>query len=299
MHAPVPVRRLSLGAVLALAAGCATFEEGARRDTLTSEVGVYPPPPAGLARARVGVPPMRVTSAWGQEANLDGLASDQATTLLHQSARFSVVERTQLQKLLDEQNLEGIVRAGELARPGQVRGVDYLLLGKVDNLRVKKEKGGGGISGVPLIGGGFQKGSVKITTECGVDLRLVDPTTGEISAAHFGEFLRTDSADLLGVSILGIGYESDADIQISDDDKGKILRLALDDALRKMLPQIDQALLARAPAAAAPGSSAAPGAAPAAGAPPAEAGPKFCSACGEGLAAGAKFCAKCGAAVPR
>jgi curli biogenesis system outer membrane secretion channel CsgG len=293
MVAPVPIRLLGYGAVLALAAGCATFEEGARRDTLTSEVGVYPPPPAGLTRARVGVPPMRVTSAWGQEANLDGLASDQATTLLHQSARFSVVERTQLQKLLDEQNLEGIVRAGELARPGQVRGVDYLLLGKVDNLRVKREKGGGGLSGIPVIGGGFEKGTVKITTECGVDLRLVDPTTGEICAAHFGEFLRTDSADLLGISILGIGYEADADIQISEDDKGKILRLALDDALRKMLPQIDQALLARAPA------PAAPGAAPAAGAAPAEPGPKFCSACGGGLEAGAKFCAKCGAAVQR
>jgi len=38
------------------------------------------------------------------------------TTLLDNSERFSVIERAQLQKLLDEQNLAGVVQPGEMAR---------------------------------------------------------------------------------------------------------------------------------------------------------------------------------------
>src|SRR5438309_2030394 len=136
-------------------AGCAHTSETAQRDTMTADVGRYSSPPAGVNKPRVGVPPFKVTTAGGfggGGADLNDLAADQMNTLLYKTGRFDVIERTQLQKLLDEQNMEGIVKPGELARPGQVRGVDYLLLGRVTNLRVKRDdtrKGAnlGGIGG--------------------------------------------------------------------------------------------------------------------------------------------------------
>jgi curli biogenesis system outer membrane secretion channel CsgG len=129
-----------------------------------------------------------------------------------------------------------------------VRGVDYLLVGKVTNLRVKKEKTGNNfgfaqVTGALNLGGADVKNNqTVITTECGVDLRLVDPSNGELLTSMFSDFKRTDSAKSMGVSILGANAESNADIQLSEDDKGQILRLALDDTIKKMLPKLDKKL---------------------------------------------------------
>lgn len=305
--------------------GCSSSHESASRDTLTENVGKYSPAPQGVNKPRVGVPPFNVQTAGGISNNgdLNSLAADQMTTLLDQSDRFRVIERAQLQKLLDEQNLEGIVKPGELAKPGQVRGVDYLLIGKVTNLRVKRENKGNEF-GLAQVGGGLinmggadvKNKETVITTECGVDIRLVDPTTGETMphTSNFSEYKKTDSAKSMGLAILGANAESNADIQLSEDDKGKILRLALDDALRKALPQIDQFLRNQPPktSSAAPSDNTAAGnpAAPASpvsnsstnGVPPAPSSPspeaaaakKFCPNCGAPNDPNAKFCAKCG-----
>ncbi|HZL38039.1 MAG TPA: CsgG/HfaB family protein [Tepidisphaeraceae bacterium] len=306
--------------------GCSSSKESASRDKLTASVGQYPAAPQGVNKPRVGVPAFAVTTGAGMsgEANLDGLAADQMTTLLGMSNRFHVIERAQLQKLIDEQNLEGIVKPGELAKQGQVRGVDFLLLGKVTNLRVKREQKGNEF-GVAQVGGLFNVGgadiknnSTVITTECGVDIRLVNPTTGETFAPNFSEYKRTDSAKSMGLAILGANAQSNADVSLSEDDKGKILRLALNDALLKDLPAIDNFLRNQpatpaanfanpgvgANAAATPANNAANPAGPngasnAAGAPPAAgtvaaAGKKFCPECGTANALDAKFCSKCG-----
>jgi curli biogenesis system outer membrane secretion channel CsgG/ribosomal protein S27AE len=340
----VTVKAARTGALLAffsgllcLAIGCASRGESASRDKLTSNVGKYEAAPqTGGEKPRVGVPPFKVQTAGGirNTNNLPNLAADQMTTLLDQTSRFNVIERAQVEQLLDEQNLEGIVRPDQMAKAGQVLGVDYLLIGKVTNFRVKQDRTNsgvnlGGIGG--MVGGGkfgagnsgFDTSKQIITTECGVDIRLVDPTTGRIAASQSGEFKRTDSAGALGVSVLGVGAKSGAEVTIEEDDAGKILRLAFDDALRKMLPKVDQELAnrgksgahasrpAKAPARAAVepadaggNDNAADTTAPATKAPangatggaPAAAN-KFCPNCGEKVASTAKFCPKCGAKI--
>lgn len=290
--------------------GCGTTsKESAERDTLTEHVGVYPPAPTGIVKPRVGVPLMDVKYSGGSEKKLETLAADQMNSLLFQTGRFIMLERTQIDKVLGEQNMEGIVRPDQLAKAGQALGAQYILAGKVTNLRVKAEKSshGFGIARIPVIGvGGFdyKQKSNKITAECGVDIRLVDTTTSEIVAAHFGEFKRIDTIEAFGVDILGASAEADASLQISDDDRGKLLRLALDEALRKMIPAIDQHLVSKsaaspAPAPAAPvaPTPAAPGVQTPPAAPGAVAEKKFCSSCGKPLAPDAKFCAGCGAKV--
>jgi curli biogenesis system outer membrane secretion channel CsgG len=282
-------------------AGCASSSESAKRDVMTADVAKYPPPPPGIERPRVGVPPFQVQGTGGfAGSDVNALAADQMTTLLDHTDRFRVIERTQLEKLLDEQNLEGIVKPGELARPGQVRGVDYLLLGRVTNLRVKSERKttGFGLAQLGNIAGGadIKKKDVVITTECGVDIRLVDPTTGELMMSNFSEFNRKDNAGALGVDILGASAQADADIQISEDDKGKILRLALNDALLKSLPKIDRFLLSNPKAGPSSGGGAtgAMNAAPSGAAAP-TANKKFCAQCGKEMNATAQFCPHCGA----
>ena len=331
-----------LGGLLCFAYGCASTGESASRDKLTANTGNYAPPPAGLNddnKPKVGVPPFKVQTGGGikNTSNLPQLAADQMTTLLHRSGRFEVIERAQVEQLLDEQNMEGIVRPDQMAKAGQVLGVDYLLVGKVTNFRVKQDqtKSGlnlGGIGGA--VGGGrfgagnsgFDQKKQRITTECGVDIRLVDPTTGKTAVAHFGEFKRTDSAGALGISVLGIGASSDAEVTIEEDDAGKILRLAFDDALKKMMPEIDQKVMSKArnrpeanagrtrtvaapaeeaddegadagdDAATPPARSNAPGATNGNGGG-AAAGQKFCAECGTKVAATVKFCPKCGAKI--
>lgn len=306
------------------AGGCATSSETAGKQTLTADVGRYSPPPAGIDRPRTGVPPFETTGA-GSSKELNGIAADQLTTLAVNSERFDVIERAQLEQLLREQGLEGIVKPDELAQSGKVRGVDFLLIGKVSNLRVKAEaaKRGFGLANLHLPGGGalgafdFQRKDSTIKAECGVDLRLVDATSGQVAAAQHSDYTRTDSIGAFGVTILGVGAQADADLQIDEDNKGLILRLALDDAIREMLPKIDRFLLARGrekkasaaatspPAETTTPAGAAPAAPPAAvpagasgeeikTAPGAEVAKKFCGNCGGQLAAGAKFCPGCG-----
>lgn len=300
------IRSLGLGALAVLPAfgglaGCQTTGESAGKNELAVHVGAYPPPPPGLARPRVGVPPMAVGS--DASAGMELLAADQLATLLVRTDRFDVIERNQLQMLFDEQDLEGIVLEGELARPARVRGIDYLLIGKVTNLRTKATKTGtnsgfgkvisfatdsfsGGVGGLEI-----DSEKLEMRVDCGVDLRLVDPSSGGLLDASFSEYTRTDKASSFGIQVLGVGADADAEIEMSEDDRGLILRLAFDDALREMLPSLDRKLVARSREMQAQAQSAAVAAPATEGAPVAA----FCSRCGAKAAADAAFCGGCGA----
>ena len=200
------VRHVSVVAVLTVASmlGCASTGESGSQDKVTANVGVYSPAPSGMEKVAVGVPQFQVQAVgFGSSGRLNELAADQMSSLLHQSRRFDVIERAQLEQLLKEQNMEGIVKPGELAKPGLVQGVKYLCIGKVTNFRIKVDEaekgigttGGGFLSSITKSVGdvGYNQRDTKITTDCGVDLRFVDPTTGKVAVAHFAEFKRVDS----------------------------------------------------------------------------------------------------------
>ena len=125
----------------------------------------------------------------------------------------------------------------------------------------------------------------------------------------------------MGLTNLGANADANASIELSEDDKGKILRLALDDAMRKCLPKIDSFLrhqpdktAAEAPRnnavtpppapvnvvpptptpAPIPTPAPTPAPTPVIPAPDAAAGKKFCPDCGTANDLMAKFCSKCG-----
>ncbi len=294
-------------AALLLASACQSTSQSAGSNELAAQVGVYSPPPPGLSRPRLGIPPVAVGSSASGDMNV--LAADQLSTLMVRTDRFDVIERSQLEALLAEQDLEGIVEASEMARPAEIRGVDYLLLGRITNLRTRATRTGsnsgfgkilslgkGYLGNGGGVGGGVDIDSEKVEmkVECGVDLRLVDPSTGSVFEATSSEYTRTDKASAFGVQVLGVGADADADIQMSEDDHGLVMRLALDDAIRDMLPSLDRKLAALGRARA--GASSASGAA-ASGATAGGSAAGFCGQCGASRVADAAFCTGCGARI--
>ncbi|MCZ6690789.1 MAG: zinc ribbon domain-containing protein [Planctomycetota bacterium] len=270
------MRVLTLGLCAAMLIGCgSTTSETYSRDPMT-EIANYPPPPPDYKRVRVGIAEFddKTGSEIGEQAGV------QMETLAHRSKRFNVIDRTQLKTLLNEQGLEGIVDPAELAKPGRVRGVDYLFVGAITNFRVKtvKQKKGFDLGGLPIPGRGNRFSAVgvdtsktTVETQVGVDIKLVNTTTGEIVAKDFGEVIRQDLASAWGMRILGSGGQASNDLKIDEDSKGKILRWALDESLKKMLPDIDERFSREEL--------------------------PVCPKCKTEVAAGKKFCQKCGTSV--
>jgi curli biogenesis system outer membrane secretion channel CsgG len=265
-------RNLCILALIVLA-GCGTStSETVTRDKMP-DVGNYPPPPAGATtRLRAGV----IEFTDKTNAKVADAAGEQLETLAVSSKRFNLIDRMAMKSLIKEQSLEGIVDPSELAKSGKIRGVDYMFIGVVTNFRLMTEKTGntgGFLDRAPIIGGTvaplkIDTSKTIVTTDIGVDIKLVNTTTGEIVSKQFGEVKKELSASAWGVRIIGIGGEAKNNVQVDRDSQGKLMRYAVDEALRKMLPDIDDKI--SHPAA------------------------QVCPKCKTEFAAGSSFCTKCG-----
>ena len=245
------VLSLSLIAGAFVLGGCSSSREEGGSDEMTKNVGIYSPAPSPAWRPRVGISGFTAQNT-ENTAETAAVAADQLTTLAVSTDRFSVIERAQLDKILQEQGLAGVVKAGEVPPAGEIRGVDLLFIGKITNLRVKAEKSNSGWNLGSLGGyvGVFDINNSKsvISVECGVDIRLVNPANGEILDAVFSDYKRKDTLEAMNVGVLGYHNEAESSLKIDRDNQGKILRLAIDDAIKKLLPKLDPKLKARAPA---------------------------------------------------
>jgi curli biogenesis system outer membrane secretion channel CsgG len=263
-------RILSTFGLALVLAGCGTSNtETVSRDKMP-DVGNYPPPPAGSnTRLRAGV----VEFTDKTNAHVADAAGEQLETLAVGSKRFNLIDRMAMKTLLKEQSLEGIVDPSELAKSGKIRGVDYLFIGSVTNFALKTEKTAnqGGMFDRLVPGAAPLKidtSKTVITTDIGVDIKLVNTTTGEIVSKQFGEVKKELSASAWGVRVIGIGGDAKNNVQVDKDSQGKLMRYAVDEALRKMLPDFDDKI--SHPAAA------------------------LCPKCKTEIAANANFCTKCG-----
>lgn len=98
---------------------------------------------------------------------------------LERTGRFEVVEREQLQAILDEHslNMTGLVDPATAVTIGKLAGADFVAIGSITSLTTK-ESGGAGF-GVGAGGGGVVGGQVH-TVAAKVMLRVVDVKTGRI-----------------------------------------------------------------------------------------------------------------------
>ena len=124
---------------------------------------------------------------------LSGMLSNE----LSSSGDFRIVERSKLEKVLEEQNLaaSGRVRSGTGAKMGQVTGADYLVFGTVTAYQENTASTGGGLSfkGIGL-------GGKSSEAYLAVDLRVINTTTGDIDFSRTVEGRSKSSGVAVGVS---------------------------------------------------------------------------------------------------
>jgi curli biogenesis system outer membrane secretion channel CsgG len=115
---------------------------------------------------------------WDGRAPGDGMA-DMITTALVKSGKYVVIERQEISQVLTEQKLgqAGLVTHESAAKMGKLLGVELAVMGAVTEFGHTKKDVGGRIKGIG-IGVKSQKATV------GIDVRLVNTTSGEIIAAE-------------------------------------------------------------------------------------------------------------------
>jgi curli biogenesis system outer membrane secretion channel CsgG len=131
-------------------------------------------------------------SWWYSDVGRD--LSGMLTNELAGTGKFKVVERTKLEKVLDEQDLadSGRISKSTGAKIGKLTGAQYLVFATVSAFDQQSKGGGGGLSFK-----GISIGGKKDDAYIAVDLRVVDTTTGEIS------FSRTIEARATSYGISG------------------------------------------------------------------------------------------------
>ena len=115
---------------------------------------------------------------YGSKSVGEGM-SDMVVTELVKTGNYRVIEREQLNQLLAEQDLgqSGIVTPESAAQVGKVLGVELAVFGAITEFGYKR-----GDTGVRL--GGTKVGVGKQSAVAGLDIRLVNTSTGEIIVAE-------------------------------------------------------------------------------------------------------------------
>ncbi len=111
--------------------------------------------------------------------------ADMLVTSLVESDRFLVVERSELEAILQEQGLgqTGLVTPQSAAQVGKLLGIELMVTGSVTEFGTKKDNIGGGLGSL----GGFNVGVSTQSARAAVDIRLINVNTGEIVTAKTAE----------------------------------------------------------------------------------------------------------------
>lgn len=159
----------------------------------------------------------------------DGGASGVSDMLVNQLVRsggYTVVERSKIDAILQEQNLgaSGRVDSGTAAQIGRLLGVETVIFGSVTQMDLEKSRKGGGAFGLGA-------SSDKTNAFVQLSVRMVNTTTGEILTVADG----TGEASQGGgsVSVFGIGGGS------STSNDGKLITEATKIAIEQVVDSID------------------------------------------------------------
>jgi curli biogenesis system outer membrane secretion channel CsgG len=127
---------------------------------------------------------------WGNTYDVGTGVSNELVTALLETKKFRMVEREQVEKILNEQKLTNIIgdprTAAEL---GKIIGVKYLIMGRVTEFSIRSQ---GGNFIVP--GNSFGLAVKSTVARVAIDARMVDTSTAEIvlSVTGAGEKKQTN-----------------------------------------------------------------------------------------------------------
>lgn len=116
---------------------------------------------------------------WWNNKGVGNGVSDMLTTALVKSGNYRVIERMELDRILSEQDFgqSGRITPQSAAQIGQVLGVELAVMGSVSEFGYKKGETGGAIKG-------FGIGVSSQSATVGIDVRMVNTSTGEIITAE-------------------------------------------------------------------------------------------------------------------
>jgi curli biogenesis system outer membrane secretion channel CsgG len=186
--------------------------------------------PASLPRKRIAVLKFDPGPAATQGADLGAGLAAQLSTALLDTGQFIVVERAELASVLREQELGAQKLAGgeAAAQVGKLLGAQLLVRASVTEF--EQRAGGGGLRigiGLPL--GNAALGGATNTGVVGIDLRLVDTTTGQVVQSYHAESKIEDRGVSADVGVRNISFGADS---FDKTPLGRATREAIDAAVR-------------------------------------------------------------------
>ena len=138
----------------------------------------------------------------GDWHNIGTGVAEMLVTALSETKKYTLIERTKLAAVLDEQKLgaSGAVSAQTAAKIGRLLGANYIITGAVTEFGVKDSKiGVGGLEKVLPFGGGAKVSKTKARAV--IDVRAIDTVSAQIVAAASGEGEKTSAEFSGNVSI--------------------------------------------------------------------------------------------------
>jgi curli biogenesis system outer membrane secretion channel CsgG len=157
--------------------------------------------------------------------------SDMLTTELVKSGKYSVIERQEIEKVIEEQQMgqSGMVSEQSAAQMGKLLGVELAIMGAVTEFGYSKGGTGGRFKGIGI-------GVSKETATVAVDVRFVNTTTGEILTAE--SVRKEKSSSGLSVSTPEFGFDNEKDFDNSL--VGKATREAIEDMMSLIEQKIEE-----------------------------------------------------------
>ncbi|MGY6528568.1 MAG: CsgG/HfaB family protein [Cyanobacterium sp.] len=152
--------------------------------------------------------------------------SDIVVNELLESGKYSVIERSRLEDVINEQNLgaSGMVNPATAAQIGRLLGVELIMVGSITQFDLQERGTGFGLFGVSL-GNQTKKALVTLNT------RLINTTTGEIVMGAEGK------AEVSQVD--GSFRRRGVAIDTSTSNDGTLLSVATRDATREVIKRMD------------------------------------------------------------
>src|SRR5689334_7895090 len=182
---------------------------------LNAQVAPAPAPAAAPARRRVavlafdyGTVQSSVNGIWGSDVNIGKGVADMLVTALVHNGTYILIERDQVDRILNEQNLQqsGQVDASTAAKLGRLLGVDAIITGSITQFGNDSKKVGVGGGGIHL--GGIGLGGIGRKTSkaiVAIDARIVNIGTGEILDVAQGHGESKRSGLMLAAVVGGAG----------------------------------------------------------------------------------------------
>jgi curli biogenesis system outer membrane secretion channel CsgG len=222
--------------------GCASINDAMEptaheKSTVVPDLANYNGPKARIAIQRFDVKAAKANGEIG-----DGLR-DMLATALVQSNHFSVVERQELPSLMQEQELSasGATEKSTRIKRGALKSADLIITGTVTEFEDHDTSTGVGVFGGTISGVVGGLGTVINRAYIGVDLRIVDTSTGEVIAAKKVVGKATDASIGSLVGGFGGGYFGGAGLGMyKNTPMEKAVRICIDEAVKYLIAAVPQ-----------------------------------------------------------